>query len=84
MSSCLTNGYPPSGYGDNDYDHRFFYVENSYCYYTSGLARDCMADFLFEKGKLEVFSDSSWIQCIKEFKNNPKHKDKSKMSNILQ
>jgi hypothetical protein len=30
-----------------------------------------MADYLFEKGKLEVFTNSSWIQCINEFKNNP-------------
>jgi hypothetical protein len=68
----LTNGYAPSGYGIDDYDHRFFYVDdNDRCYYISGLVRDCMADYLFEKGRLEVFTNSSWIQCIKEFKNNP-------------
>lgn len=72
MSSCLTNGYAPSGYGINDYDHRFFYIaKDQRCHYTSGFVRDCMADYLFERGKLEVFATSSWIQCIKEFRNNP-------------
>jgi hypothetical protein len=47
MSSCLTNGYAPSGYGINDYDHRFFYIDKDQrCHYTSGFVRDCMADYL--------------------------------------
>jgi hypothetical protein len=72
MSACLTNNHPPSGYGVDDYDHRFFYIDNdSRCHCSSGFVRDCMADYLLEKGKLEVFSNSSWIDCIDEFKNNP-------------
>jgi hypothetical protein len=71
MSSCLTNNDAPSGCGINDYDHRFFYIENNRCHCTSGFVRDCMANYLFEKGRSEVFIDSSWIQCIEEFKNNP-------------
>ncbi|GES93495.1 hypothetical protein RCL_jg21267.t1 [Rhizophagus clarus] len=71
MSSCSTNGYAPSGYGIDDYDHRFFYIDNGCCYYTSGFVRDCMVDYLFEKSILEVFATSSWIKCIKEFRNNP-------------
>lgn len=68
----MTNGYAPSGYGIDDYDHRFFYIDkNERCYYTSGFVRDCIADYLFEKGRLEVFATSSWIQCIREFRNNP-------------
>ncbi|RGB41573.1 hypothetical protein C1646_739046 [Rhizophagus diaphanus] len=71
MSSFLTNSRPPTGYGDDDYDHRFFYIKENCCYCTSGFIRNCMADYLYEKGKMEVFSDSSWIRCIKEFKRNP-------------
>jgi hypothetical protein len=71
MSSFLTNDYAP-GYGVGDYDHRYFYIaHDERCYCISGYARDRMADYLFEKGRLEVFTTSSWIQCIKEFKNNP-------------
>src|ERR1043165_1573184 len=69
MTSFLTNGLAPSGHGVNDYDHRFTHDECCHC--ISGYARDQMADYLFEKGRLEVFTNSSWIQCIKEFKNNP-------------
>ncbi|CAI2193415.1 8083_t:CDS:2 [Funneliformis geosporum] len=72
MSLCLTSGYTPFGYGTDDYDHRFFYIDNNKCCHcSSGFVRDCMADYLFEKGRLEVFTNPSWIQCIKEFKNNP-------------
>ncbi|RIB14432.1 hypothetical protein C2G38_2144060 [Gigaspora rosea] len=35
------------------------------------MARDCMANYLYEKGKMEVFADINWISCIKTFKNNP-------------
>ncbi|CAG8556996.1 5414_t:CDS:2 [Paraglomus brasilianum] len=75
MSSFLTKGYPPSGYGVNDFDHRFFYVENGFCHYVCGTARDCMANYLYEKGKMEVFTDIKWISCIEKFKNNPSVKE---------
>ncbi|CAG8672831.1 5088_t:CDS:2, partial [Acaulospora colombiana] len=71
MSSFLTKGYPPSGYGVNDFDHRFFYIKNQLCHYVCGMARDCMAKHLYEKGKMEVFTDIKWISCIEKFKNNP-------------
>ncbi|CAG8643231.1 4952_t:CDS:2 [Ambispora gerdemannii] len=71
MSSFLTKGYPPSGYGVDDFDHRFFYIENKLCHYVCGMARDCMANHLYEKGKMEVFTDIKWISCIEKFKNNP-------------
>ncbi|CAG8656336.1 3263_t:CDS:2, partial [Acaulospora colombiana] len=51
MSSSLTKRNPPSGYGFNDFDHRFFYIENQLCHYVCGMARDCMAKYLYEKGK---------------------------------
>ncbi|PKK57888.1 hypothetical protein RhiirC2_763739, partial [Rhizophagus irregularis] len=37
----------------NDYDHRFFYVDNGKCYYVCGLARDCMANYLYGKDRME-------------------------------
>ncbi|CAG8649298.1 13216_t:CDS:2, partial [Funneliformis caledonium] len=56
----------------DDYDHRFFYIKNNNrCYYICGFVRDCMANYLFEKGRMEVFTNPTWIYCIKEFKNNP-------------
>ncbi|CAG8559834.1 42296_t:CDS:2 [Gigaspora margarita] len=71
MSSFLTKGYPPSGYGVSDIDHRFFYIENELCHYVCGVARDCMADYLYEKKRMEMFTDIKWISCIEKFKNNP-------------
>ncbi|SRR6266542_399870 len=68
MSSFLTNNFPTLGHGPNDYDHRFFYIEDDKCYYVCGLVRNCMADYLYEKGRMEVFVDVKWI---KAFKNNP-------------
>src|ERR1051325_7552662 len=68
MSSFITNSYPNMGYGDDDYDHRFFYIEKNICYYVCGLVRNCMADYLYEKSRMEVFVDVKWI---KAFKNNP-------------
>ncbi|UZO21852.1 uncharacterized protein OCT59_014236 [Rhizophagus irregularis] len=68
MKSFLTNKDPTDGYGHNDYDHRFFYVDNGKCYYVCGLARDCMANYLYGKDRMEVFIDINWI---KSFKNNP-------------
>ncbi len=70
MSSFLTNGYAPPGYGVKDYDHRYFYIahderDNKRCYCISGYARDHMADYLFQKGNLEIFTNSSWVRCIK-------------------
>ncbi|RHZ84084.1 hypothetical protein Glove_85g77 [Diversispora epigaea] len=71
MSSFLTKIYPPSGFGVDDFDHRFFYIKNGLCYYVCGMARDCMADYFYEKKRMEIFTDIKWISCIKEFKNNP-------------
>ncbi|KAF0541712.1 hypothetical protein F8M41_005199 [Gigaspora margarita] len=71
MSSFLTNGYPPDGYGVSDFDHRFFYIENELCHYVCGVARDCMANYLYEKKRMEMFTDIKWISCIDKFKNNP-------------
>ncbi|CAB5368375.1 unnamed protein product [Rhizophagus irregularis] len=71
MSLFLTNSRPSTGYRDVDYDHRFFYISENCCYCASGFVRNCMADYFYEKGKMEVFSDSSWIRCIKKFKRNP-------------
>jgi hypothetical protein len=68
MSSFLTNLSPPLGYSENDYDHRYFYVDNDVCYYVCGLVRDCMANYIYGKDRLEVFIDVNWI---KSFKNNP-------------
>ncbi|CAG8624233.1 4022_t:CDS:2, partial [Scutellospora calospora] len=70
MSSFLTKRYPPSGYGVSDFDHRFFYIENELCHYVCGVARDCMADYLYEKKRMEMFTDIKWISCIEKFKNN--------------
>ncbi|CAG8722695.1 11336_t:CDS:2, partial [Acaulospora morrowiae] len=67
----VIEGYPPSGYGVNDFDNRFFYIENHLCHYVCGMARDCMAKHLYEKGKMEVFTNIKWISCIEKFKNNP-------------
>src|SRR4051794_34739794 len=72
MSSFLTNGYAPAGYGIKDYDHRYFHIaHDERCYCISGYARDQMADYLFQKGNMDIFKNSSWVRCIKEFKNNP-------------
>jgi hypothetical protein len=71
MASFLTKGYPPSGYGVDDFDHRFFYIEKDVCYYVCGMARECMANYLFENSKMEIFADIEWISCIKAFKHNP-------------
>ncbi|POG61805.1 hypothetical protein GLOIN_2v1786107 [Rhizophagus irregularis DAOM 181602=DAOM 197198] len=68
MSSFLTNNFPTLGHGPNDYDHRFFFIEDDKCYYVCGLVRNCMADYLYEKNRMEVFVDVKWI---KAFKNNP-------------
>ncbi|SRR6266540_2139487 len=67
MSLFLTNKSPLLGYGENDYDHRYLYIDNDTCYYICGLVRDCMADYLFRKDRMEVFIDINWI---KSFKNN--------------
>ncbi|RHZ58596.1 hypothetical protein Glove_372g93 [Diversispora epigaea] len=48
MSSFLTKGYPPSGYGVSDFDHRFFYIKDNRCHYVCGMARDCIANYLYE------------------------------------
>ncbi|GBC36095.1 hypothetical protein GLOIN_2v1736613 [Rhizophagus irregularis DAOM 181602=DAOM 197198] len=53
MTSFLTNKDPTDGYGHNDYDHRFFYVDNGKCYYVCGLARDCMANYLYGKDRMD-------------------------------
>ncbi|RHZ89380.1 hypothetical protein Glove_15g25 [Diversispora epigaea] len=31
-------GYPPSGYGDSDFDHCFFYIKDERCHYVYGMA----------------------------------------------
>ncbi|GBC44334.1 hypothetical protein RhiirA1_429474 [Rhizophagus irregularis] len=36
-----------------------------------GFVQDCIDDYLFQKGNMDIFKSSSWVQCIKEFKNNP-------------
>ncbi|CAG8834424.1 11663_t:CDS:2, partial [Gigaspora margarita] len=71
MLSFLTNGYPPDGYGVSDFDHRFFYIENELCHYVCGVSRNCMANYLYEKKRMEMFTDIKWISCIDKFKNNP-------------
>ncbi|RHZ66308.1 hypothetical protein Glove_308g2 [Diversispora epigaea] len=72
MSLFLAKGYPPSGYGDSDFDHRFFYIkDDDECHYVCGMARDCMANYLYEKKRMEIFIDTKWISCIEHFKNNP-------------
>ena len=37
MSAFLTNHRPPTGYGVDEYDHRFFYIEENRCYCASGI-----------------------------------------------
>jgi hypothetical protein len=49
MTLFLTNNYPIMGYHHNDYDHRFFYIEDDKCNYICGLVQNCMADYLYEK-----------------------------------
>ncbi|CAB5310535.1 unnamed protein product [Rhizophagus irregularis] len=69
MSSFLTSKSPPLGYGFDDYDHRYFYIDdNDICHYVCGLARDSMANYLYGKDRMEVFVDVNWIGS---FKNNP-------------
>ncbi|CAG8604266.1 4926_t:CDS:2, partial [Dentiscutata heterogama] len=68
MTSFLTKGYPPSGYGVSDFDHRFFTLKMKY---VCGVSRDCMANYLYEKKRTEVFTDIKRISCIEKFKNNP-------------
>src|ERR1044072_9240830 len=68
MSSFLTNSCPKLGYEDDDYDHRYFYIDDNKCYCVCGLVLDSMADVLFEKSRMEVFVDVKWIRS---FKNNP-------------
>ena len=59
MTSFLTNGLAPSGHGVNDYDHRYFYItHDECCHCICGYARDQMADYLFQKGNLEIFKYS--------------------------
>ncbi|RHZ86647.1 hypothetical protein Glove_48g39 [Diversispora epigaea] len=55
---------PPSGYGDNDFDPRFFYIKNERLW-------DGTADYLYEKKQMEIFTNIKWISCIEKFKNNP-------------
>uniref|UniRef100_U9UR05 Crinkler effector protein N-terminal domain-containing protein n=1 Tax=Rhizophagus irregularis (strain DAOM 181602 / DAOM 197198 / MUCL 43194) TaxID=747089 RepID=U9UR05_RHIID len=72
MSSFITNTHPKLGYRYDDYDHRYFYIDDdNICYYVCGLVRDSMAEYLFEKREMEIFTDIKWISRISEFKNNP-------------
>ena len=67
MSSFLTNSCPKLGYEDDDYDHRYFYIDDNKCYCVCEFVRDFIADYLFEKSRMEVFINVKWI-CL--FKNN--------------
>ncbi|CAB5179533.1 unnamed protein product [Rhizophagus irregularis] len=72
MSSFITNTHPKLGYRYDDYDHRYFYIDDdNICYYVCGLVRDSMAEYLFEKREMEIFTNIKWISRISEFKNNP-------------
>lgn len=54
----MTNSFAPSGYGTDDYDHRFFYInKHERCHCISGYVRDQLADYLFQKGNLEIFTN---------------------------
>ncbi|GES90603.1 hypothetical protein GLOIN_2v1786107 [Rhizophagus clarus] len=75
MSSFLTNGYAPSGYGVEDYDHRYFYVANDDRTVPKGIhiCRNQPIHTIpqLDVGNMDIFKNSSWVLCIKEFKNNP-------------
>jgi len=71
MSSFLTKGHPPRGYGVSDFDDHFFYIENDLCHYVCGAARDYMVNYLYEKKQMGIFTGIKWISCIEKFKNNP-------------
>ncbi|RGB23542.1 hypothetical protein C1646_748171 [Rhizophagus diaphanus] len=72
MLSFITNTHPKLGYRDDDYDNRYFYIEDDdICYYVCGLVRDSMAEYLFEKREMKIFTDIKWISRIADFKNNP-------------
>jgi len=73
MSLFITNSLlPPNmGYGEDDYDHRYFYIDDDICYYVCGLVRDSMAEYLLAKGRTEIFTDIKWIRRIENFRNNP-------------
>ncbi|CAB4480718.1 unnamed protein product [Rhizophagus irregularis] len=49
MKSFLTNKDPTDGYGHNDYDHRFFYVDNGKCYYVFIQEQSIGKGFIIEK-----------------------------------
>ena len=74
MSTFLTSSYPKLGYEDDDYDHRYFYIDDNddnKCYCVCGFVRNLMANYLIEKEKMEIFTDIGWISCIEDFKTNP-------------
>jgi hypothetical protein len=80
LSSFLTNNSLPLGCDEKDYDNRYFYIgDDEVCYYVCGLVRNCMADYLYEKGRMEVFVDVKWI---KAFKNNPSVIEKACLASI--
>ena len=72
MTSFITNTRLPTC-KEEDYDHRYFYVKeyDRVGRYICGQARNCMAEFLFERPKMNIFTDIKWINSMKMFKNNP-------------
>ena len=71
MTSFITNTRIPACKED-DYDHRYFYIKKGtgigHC--VCGLARNYMAKFLYERSKMNVFTDIKWINSMKMFKEN--------------
>lgn len=77
MTSFITNNILPA-HKEEDYDHRYFYVKENASYdnyevghYICGLARNYMAEFFYERSKMNVFTDMKWINSMKMFKENP-------------
>ncbi|CAG8622720.1 10701_t:CDS:2 [Funneliformis caledonium] len=77
MTSFMTNTKLPI-HKEDDYDHRYFYVKRKTRYdryevghYICGLTRNYIAEFLYERSRMNVFTDVKWINSMKMFKDNP-------------
>jgi hypothetical protein len=72
MTSFITNTRLPA-HKEDDYDHRYFYIdkETGIGRYVCGLARNYMVKFLYERSKMNVFTDIKWINSMRMFKDNP-------------
>ena len=69
MRECLL-GCATTNAGFENYDHRYFYVDNYVGHFTCGLARDTMAWKLRSFGE-DVFLDFQWLNSFTQVKNNP-------------